>query len=213
MKHLTAGALVDLARGIANADEKAADNEHLEAGCQACATALELWKTLAWRAQREAAFDPPDGAVRNVEAFFASHRPRYTPSNVETAAQVIYDSLAAPLPAGIRSTPGSPRQLLYQVGDFVVDLRLDADPDTHLVFLVGQVLHQAEALECVRDIPVKLVKNRNTVTETRTNSFGEFHLEYVFDAGHRLCVELNGDQVVTIDSDGLKVPTGNEHRG
>ena len=99
---------------------------------------------------------------------------------------------------------------LHKAATFVVDLRLESQPGSNRVCLVGQILRQADPLRSVQDVLVLLVHDDSNVAESTTNSFGEFQLEFEPDKQNRLSLVLNENRAVVIPSKGLKVPFADE---
>ena len=205
MKHIGLVDRVEWARGILSAERKAAIRSHIDDGCETCARALALWERVVTMANREVRYRPPQTAVDAAKSFFTLYGPKKTAPLKEKIARLIYDSFHEPLPAGIRSAMRSSRQALYKTGSFVLDLRLEALPGTNRLSLVGQVLHQADPLKGVTDLPVVLVTEKSKVAETTTNAFGEFQLEFDADKKNRLSIVLDEKRAIVIPSDGLQM--------
>ena len=208
--HWSLGEVIDLARGLASADQKADLERHLEGGCQKCLQLRVFWDRLFRIAKREADFEPPSGAVRSAKALFSALPQTGPTTGIRKVARLIYDSCREPLPAGIRTIARGARQVMYKAGTFVVDLRLESQPDNNRVCLVGQILRQADPLKSVEDVPVLLVQENSNVAETTTNSFGEFQLEFEPNKKNRLSLVLNENRAIVIPSKGLEVPTADK---
>jgi len=171
MHHFSLEQWADYVRNALGYKDKAAMQAHLETGCKRCSTALNTWTRVLDAAARERAYEPPESAVRTVKALGAIHvRPRRVP-----VARLLFDSLLSPAFAGVRSAGAAPRQMLYGVGDYRIDMRIE--PSADALALTGQVLISADPARPVRDVTVKLTKGRETLAISRTNEFGEFDLE------------------------------------
>jgi hypothetical protein len=105
-------------------------------------------------------------------------------------AHVTYDSTADLQPAGARATRPASRQMLYEAGDFCLDLRFDRERDSLEVMLVGQVANQKNPEFRVAKLPVLILSGQKVVTQTASNEFGEFSLEYIPRPNLRLCVPV-----------------------
>ena len=74
----------------------------------------------------------------------------------------------------------------------MVDLTLDIQPQSQMVFLVGQVVDKNGARVAPRQVRVVLwTETSQPVAETSANEFGEFQLEYVPESDLRLLVPLD----------------------
>ena len=58
------------------------------------------------------------------------------------AGHLTYDSAGDLQPAGARANRSDSRQVLYEAGDFCLDLRFDRERDSMQIMLVGQVANQ-----------------------------------------------------------------------
>jgi|HubBroStandDraft_1064217.scaffolds.fasta_scaffold00134_12 hypothetical protein len=177
MRHYSMEKWVDFARGVIEEQERTAMLSHLENGCHECSAALSLWHRVHTVGQREQTYEPPESAVRALRGAFALHGPRKVRRAVQAGASLLFDSLRTPLAEGLRSGAPNARQLLYGVGNYRVDLRLEPQPESDRLALFGQVLNSADPGAEIGASLVRLVKGRKVVAESTTNRFGEFHLE------------------------------------
>ena len=202
MKHLSHPELTDFARDVKTSRLQKADG-HL-AHCTKCRKDLATWRGLcqvAGRAREQA----PDTAVRAVKGAFALHRPRKH-SRLQRFATLLFDSLLAPAPEGVRaatvSMGGSVRQMLFRSGSVVVDLRL-TQTGAGQVILVGQVLNLSRESIGSPAVRVLLERGRTTLAAAVANEFGEFVLEYVEKDDLRLRLEVLGQAPLFIPLDGI----------
>lgn len=173
MRHFSLEQWADFARDLVGKEKKAVMQEHLESGCKPCAKIHKEWSRVREVAGRERAYQPPESAVRAVKGMGAIHARPAKPG----IAQLLFDSSRSPVAAGVRSASTIARQLLYGVGAYRIDVRMEPQMDSDKISLVGQVLNSAEPAKHVGDVPVALLKGRKVVGESQTNAFGEFHLE------------------------------------
>lgn len=190
MRHYSQEEWADLARGVVSPEKKMAMQSHLDAGCGSCTSILNLWRRVRGIAQREAAFAPPDRAVRMVKGMFALHRPRKRRSKGAVSATLLFDSFSQPKLAGVRSGETAIRQLLYGVEEFHVDLRIEPNEDPVKVAVVGQVLNISDPDEKLGQIPVALFRRATLRAEAITNRFGEFRLDCLLESGLYLRVSV-----------------------
>lgn len=191
MPHFSLEEWADFARNVVKGDQKAAMQTHLESGCKPCAKVLGTWTRVREAATREKAYQPPESAVRTVKGLGAIHIPAQT-----SFARLLFDSFSNPIAAGVRSTATVARQLLYGIGAYRIDLRLEPQMDSDKVSLVGQILNSADPAKHAAAVPVVLLKGRKVLAESHTNGFGEFHLQCDLDGRLQLRLTLpHGSEV------------------
>jgi hypothetical protein len=94
-------------------------------------------------------------------------------------ATLQYDSLTDPQPAGARAGTQTCRHLLFQAGDYSVDLRFEREKRSTNLTLVGQIAKRNDRKKAVADALVMLFSGSQEVARCVSNSFGEFQFEYV----------------------------------
>jgi hypothetical protein len=105
-------------------------------------------------------------------------------------ASLTYDSAADLRPAGARAHRPSSRQMLYEAEDFCIDLRVDQEPDSIKMTLVGQVANRTNPEFPLTRLPVRILSSEKVVAKTASNEFGEFSLDYSPRPDLRLCVSI-----------------------
>jgi hypothetical protein len=195
MEHYSMEKWIDFARGVVGPQDKAAMESHLKSGCKQCSRTLDLWKHVYEAARFGQASEPPDSAVRSVKANFALYGPRREKRGAKAIAKLLFDSTLGPLPVGVRSTASPARQLLFGIGTYRIDLRMEPQIDSQKVAVIGQVLHSADPLNGLGALPVSIVKGRKVVAETITSQFGEFNLECDLEGGFQLRVKLPAEEL------------------
>jgi hypothetical protein len=195
MTHYSMENWIDFARGVFGAQEKAAMQAHLDTGCKPCSKALKLWRRVHQVARQENALEPPVMAVRQMKAAFAIHGPRRRKGLAASTLKLLFDSGLSPLEAGVRSSGSSARQLLFGIGTYRIDLRMEPQLDSDKIAVIGQVLHSADPREGLGALPVALVKGRKVVAETITSKFGEFNLECDTEGRFQLRVKLPAEEL------------------
>jgi hypothetical protein len=198
MRHYSLEKWVDFARNAMGEDEKIKMQSHLETGCAACSKELSIWQRLQQVARRESAYAPSDGAVRVVNATFASRSAGRLRQARSEVASLLFDSFRSPLLAGVRSAGSASQQLLYGIGDYRIDVRIEPQMDSEKVVLIGQVLNSADPDERLSAAPVTLLKGRRTLAESVTSEFGEFQIECELQGSLRLVVLLHGRGEVSL---------------
>ena len=190
MRHYSLEQLTDFARNVAGPQERLEMQQHLTEGCKKCSQVVSLWQRLHEIAKHEAGYAPPEGAVRMAKGAFAIRGPRKSGLRARLMATLLFDSSLSPLPAGVRSAVRSERQLLYGVGNYRIDLRIEPQVDTDSVAIVGQVLRSTDAISDVGPVTVKLTKGRKVIAQAVSNKFGEFRLECDLEGGFQLRISL-----------------------
>jgi hypothetical protein len=198
MRHFSLEKWVDFARNVIREDEKAKMQSHLQSGCSECLKELSLWRRLQRTAQREAAYEPSDGAVRTVHAAFANRRIARPRSAKQEVGALLFDSFRSPIFAGVRSSGSVARQLLYGANTYRIDIRIEPQTDSEKVLLVGQILNSADPDERLSRLQVALLKGRRVLSQSVTTLFGEFQMECALDGGFRLMVTLPGGRQVSL---------------
>ena len=107
---------------------------------------------------------------------------------VKRSARIVFDSFLQPLADGVRSAQISDHRLLYESGDVMVDLLLEAPRDLQRIRLVGQVLDPTKPGPQLHSAPVVLQGKTEPIEIATTNELGEF--QFNFDPGPDLRLEI-----------------------
>jgi hypothetical protein len=190
MKHFTTEEWADFARDVLAEDKRQTMQTHLESGCRLCAKTVGLWQRVHTAAQREPSYEPPDSTLRTVKGMYALYGKPRAKALKPQFAHLLFDSLQAPLQAGVRSAAVDVRQLLYGLGDYRVDLRLEPQADSDSVLLLGQVLNSVDPSAPADAIPVVLLRADKLIKESATNRFGEFQFEVTLEQNLRLQIRM-----------------------
>lgn len=190
MKHYSLEQWTDFVRGVADPDARAAMAAHLEVGCGRCAQSAATLQRVSDILGSESKYQVPEYAVRGARAIFASQRPQIM-SLPRLAAQLLYDSIREPLPVGIRSRDQLTRRALYQAGGYFLDLRLEHEPGSPMLNMVGQLANRDMPAHSSSGVLVLLTAGKDVVGRTLTNRFGEFQMEYEPSPNLRLFVPLD----------------------
>lgn len=188
MKHYSTVEWADFERGSITSDQKSAMQIHLESGCKPCSNHLTAWRGVVEIGRKETSCQPPAYVIRNAKGAYQLMRPAPGATWVSNLAQMVFDSFRQPLSVGVRASHSAARQLLYKSGSTTVDIRVESQPGTSRLSLVGQVLDAEMPDRSVKDLPIVLRGDKGTQTTTATNEFGEFHFE--LEATERLLVAL-----------------------
>jgi hypothetical protein len=221
-EHFTEEDWFDFAHQQAAPSVRASLERHLEKGCSRCTQTVRLWRAVLDVADQEAAYRPPDEALRQVKGDFALRRPKRLLEKVAEQAALVFDSFRQPQPMGVRGAGPTPRQLLYKAGRYMIRLRLEPAADAAHMSIVGQLVDEHPSPAAVQDIAVLALKGGKTLDRTLTNHLGEFVLEPDAAEDLRLCVgvaeigtftveprlattaKANGDAVRALDMSGRR---------
>lgn len=197
MEHITEVAWADYVRHSSSPETTSLIERHLAGGCSSCQQSARLWKSLAEAAGREKQYAVSAEIVRLVESQFAAAQLAAPPRRLHV--NLTFDSLARPVPAGVRSGNAMARQLLYEADGLTIDLRIDRHANSKALSIVGQVL-DARTLRLAHEaVPVALLDRQGQpVQRTATTSFGEFHFEFASEPELQLAIEVDGGRSVRI---------------
>jgi predicted anti-sigma-YlaC factor YlaD len=133
MEHIAQEMLATFVRQGLSSEEAASVQEHLDE-CVACSESAGLFRDVVHIVTKDAAYEPPNGIVRTVKAYFQAEQQRA--QRPKAAFELLFDSLAQPMIAGARASVASARQLLYRVGTVYVDMRVDSELNSERAALV-----------------------------------------------------------------------------
>ena len=194
MKHYQDEDWVDFVRETASLETMAEMKQHLDAGCEVCRSMHSTWQRVQEIAGREQSLQVPEGAVRVVKLAYAlSHHRHQQKESPFSFAQVIFDSLMEPAPAGVRASAGIARQFLYQSGDIYIDMRWDKRD-----WLAGQVLDSRHPNKHVGEAEVWVTGDGRVCGRAVTNAYGEFQIQCPEDHRHWLVVEIPGMKPIAV---------------
>ena len=196
MKHYGVGEWTDLVRDLVSREQRSEMEEH-RANCSKCEAMFEFLRRVAITAQNESFYEAATEALLPAaRRAFALQKAAGTTRDrlfrvLQTlVAQLTYDSAADLQPAGARGPRPTSRQMLYEAGDYCLDLRFDREPDSLGIALVGQIANRKKPGSNLATLPVFIVSNNEIVAEAASNQFGEFSLDYTPRAGLLLRVAL-----------------------
>lgn len=198
MKHYSAEQWADFIREVTPFEEGTAMEVHLSGGCSNCLRQVSVWRKVREVAAREAAYTPPESAVRVARSLQVARRPRSVTTLGTMLAELIWDSRREFVLAGVRTLNASPQQMLYRVGEFAIDIRIEPVAGSQRFVVLGQVLNAARPGEHVRDVPVAVEREDRAVGQGRTNHHGEFRVEFEGGSHVRVRVVLENEADIVI---------------
>jgi hypothetical protein len=201
MKHIAQETLAEFVRQSLSEAEAESVNGHV-AECRDCSDVAALFREIVRVGAQETAYEPPEGIVRAVKAYFDMEQRRAT--QPKSAFELLFDSLVQPVVAGARASVASARQLLYRVGTVYVDMRVDSETNSERAALVGQMLDSAHPGHPVAGVPVILMDGRKNIASTVSNNNGEFHMDFVLKSNLRLSVTVGDASPVYLPITGVE---------
>src|SRR6266700_3526871 len=196
MQHFSEQAWADFLRGISESEMKESIESHLARGCSDCRATSDVLSQMQTMVSNEASYTPPESIVRMVKQEFAATN---SPKQESVLASLLFDTFAQPLPVGIRSGAAVARQLVYEAEGLTVDLRLDSQPHSGKVLVVGQVLDKRHPRVSPSGVTIALwTTNGQPFLEVGPNESGEFHLEFDAQDDLRLLIDVAGRKTIRI---------------
>jgi hypothetical protein len=194
MEHFSEQPWSDFVRGVSTAEVGRDIRAHLGTGCPKCKTALDAWSRVRKLASDEAAFAPPENLVRLVKLGFAGGPA--TQTKKWAIANLVFDSFAQPLLAGVRSGGPNVWQVIYEAEGLTIDLRFGRRIHGKVVQLIGQVLDKHEVRPW-QNVTVNLSTEKDQLLGTAVaNALGEFQME--FEAKEFLWLSINAESCNTV---------------
>lgn len=190
-RHFDHAEWVDFVRDQSPSDQRREMLAHLQSGCSKCNKIKDLLDKFAAVCRSEEAYIVPEAAERSVKAIiFSLNRPPAVSIFQRMFGDCLFDSCNDPLPVGIRTGHQISRHVLFQAGDYSVDLRFEHERGAASMVMVGQIANRRLPEELMAHVPVILCSGGRELTRSLSNSFGEFQLEYVPQANLNLRVPL-----------------------
>jgi len=157
-----------------------------------------MWQRVAAIARSDATYEPPEEAVRAVESAYLRQVQQVSSAARSSLAHLVFDSFRAPAAVGVRTLDLCSRQLLYEIDDLAIDLRIEATGSAARSSLVGQLLDQSGGAQGRGGLPVALLLGKAPLARTSTNPFGEFVFELELTKRHRICIQLDADRSILV---------------
>jgi len=170
---------------------------HLQQGCLECNTDQEWLSKLAGACARMSAYNVPDHFGVSLPTPVSQRRTRLVSALKRVWATLQYDSLTDPHPSGARAGQQATRHLLFQAGDYSIDVRFEREKGSAHLMLAGQIAKREDHQQPLADSPVMLFSGSNQVARCNSNSFGEFQFDYVPQPDLHLRVPLpdSGEEI------------------
>ena len=189
-RHFDITEWADYVREVGSPEQRGEMQQHLQTGCSRCERLQGLMAKFATVCAREALLEVPHYAERSVKALATLGKESRRSVFQKVLAVLSFDSLNDPQPVGVRGTHQISRHVLFQAGDYSVDLRFEHEKGSSSMVLVGQIANQKSPEEVMSNLPVILFAGTEEVSRSISNSFGEFQMEYVPFEELRLLVPM-----------------------
>lgn len=178
MGHFSAQDWADFVRGQATTHQQASISKHLDEGCSACQQEARAWKVVADLTRQEKAYTPPANATRIVESYFSPFVLASRQAGPLRLAKLRFNSVLEAATAGVRGSERGPEQFMYQCGDVLLDLRLEAKPVVRSIDLIGQMMDASQSATPLPGVAVSLLRDEGSVMTTISDQLGEFHFSF-----------------------------------
>jgi hypothetical protein len=187
----------DFARNITDSDRRTSMQRHLEQGCPVCAELHDRLRAVQTIAAADGQYEPPAGTVRQAKALYEFNASAGPFARALETVKLLFDSQFAPLPAGVRSSRGGPRKLLFASGDLVINLEIATARTPQHTEIIGEVTAPSHLSARRVSQPVVLTRKGLSVANTATNKRGEFQLEFA-GAIDDLTLTIGAERHVTV---------------
>ena len=189
--------LIDYLNDQLNAGEASGLAAHLSAGCRQCAETRDWYERVRAIAASDESVEPPSWVFKRAVKIFETQKTR--PNLIERIGQrvasLVFDSLAKPAIAGVRSTETTNRQFLYRADDYSIDLQV-APAEGLRADLTGQVLKEGEvAFESVSGLRLEIARRGEPVFSAVTDDMGEFKISGIDYGVYDLRIELGNGSI------------------
>jgi hypothetical protein len=196
MEHFSEQPWADFVRGVSAPEISSDIRTHLTMGCPKCEISLAAWSRVRRLATEEAGYAPPENLVRLLKLSFAG-RP-VPQSRNWTLANLVFDSFAQPLMAGVRSGTLNVWQVIYEAEGLTVDLRFGRRPHGKAVHLIGQVLDR-EQVRAWQEVAIEVLTEKDEVVGSAVgNASGEFQIEFEAKDHLWLSIKVEGRNTMRI---------------
>jgi len=195
--HFSDEAWADFVRNVPDSDSRAAMQRHLDEGCRRCADLHDRLKAVQAAAVADGRYEPPAGTVRLAKALYEAVRPVSPFARALETVKLLFDSQIAPLAAGVRSSQGGPRKLLFSCGDLVIDLQIAQGRNPQQWEIIGEISAPSHLAGRKASQPIVLRSRGLSIADATTNKRGEFQLEFARPA-EELTLTLGADRQTTV---------------
>lgn len=188
---------IDYVRGVLRPDRAGILASHLREGCTHCSQTVGVWRNVALQSQREPLYQPPERAVQEAKALFQLHHLPLRGWPVRLA-EILYDSMLQPAPAGVRSSNTAGRLLVSHADGLRIEVSLTLDAAQDEVSLCGQIFDPANPKADFTGTQVILIQDHADSQDTETGRYGEFSLYGKPDRAGWLVMDVEGRKPIAV---------------
>ena len=111
-------------------------------------------------------------------------------------ARLVFSTLGEPLWEGVRGAGAATGHLLFEEGNWLLDLHVKPQAESNLVSVAGQILERQQSEPSYAGFTVAVLREKVELARTTTNQFGEFQLEFSPAGGLLLTVVLKDGSIL-----------------
>ncbi len=183
-EHFSEAMWADFARNVGSGERRAEMQSHLEGGCLRCRGIADRLTAIVRMAANERNLLIPQDFIERAKGISQAvpEQSGWIENLNVIVAHLIGTGPPDWQPAGVRSVEGDPGaasgRMIFQAEDFAVYLKVEPLPGGEAVEIIGEIANEHAREESMEGIPVQMVAKGETLSESATNRFGEFLIEY-----------------------------------
>lgn len=123
----------------------------------------------------------PEAVLQRARGIFQPIDKKSVFALPQLIAELVFDSLLMPQAAGLRTQGVAQRETVHRAGGIQVSLRVEQEPGTHFMAVVGQLQEedsQGQPAVPVASRPVLIFQKDQLVARTLSGGNGEFQMEF-----------------------------------
>ena len=171
--------------------------EHLDEGCPQCAETYRFWQKLAGFIPHDQQAEPSAESARVARSSVSETTAR-PPSRSVRTAHLVFDTFAQPAPAGVRSTAGEHRHLLYDAPPFAISLHIDTRIEPEQLRLDGQIVEEGRTDGWPPEARVAVNTADGQLCSVEINELGEFRCQFARRDEFSLAVTPREGELIVI---------------
>lgn len=179
--------------------------DHIQGGCRVCEISVRRYRRLSEILQNDLGYEPPESSLKSALNAFRLRKPEKV-NLVSVMAQVVFDSFLQPLPAGVRQSVVTDRQVLYQADEMQLDLKIEKTNEENESLIIGQLIPKEKASEQSPSFKAVLREGERVVQSAYSNALGEFVFHVVPKQSYDLEILLAESKKILLTG----IPTANE---
>jgi hypothetical protein len=185
-----------LIRGTMDTAARAGIQAHMSSGCKTCAENYRWLTELLAVAAKDDSFDFSEETIAwSIAQFRAASAA--APSKIQILARLVFDNLLPDRTVEVRSmaAPAVSRQMLYQAGDYDVDLRLEQFEAALSILILGQIANKAKKAGELAGLSVEMTRHGSGSAQedkkyAETDTRGMFRLRDVTPGEYDIVIHV-----------------------